>query len=113
MSDSTEQLSVLQQVERDEINRAFRDVVATEAGKRVVFWMLEQCAIYQDAFSGDPHVTNYQLGRQASGRLLISKLDELDPRVYPRLLIDMAEIREVDRALADAMAQGMEQEDEE
>lgn len=113
MRDLTEQPSVIQQIERDELAKAFRDVLAGASGKRVLFWILETCAIYRDAFEGDNNVTNYTLGQQASGRKLIAMLDTIDPRFYPQLLMDMAEIRAMDRAAAEALADDMEQEDEE
>lgn len=104
MSDVKEQLSPLEQIARDELNGAFRSVFASPDGKRVLFWILEQCAIYQDAWSGENNATNYQLGRQASGRRLIEKLDEIDPRIYPQLLLDIADIKAMDRAAADKLS---------
>lgn len=99
--DLQEQLSPAQQIEREELEAAFRGVLSSASGKRVLFWMLEQCAIYQDAFSGENNATNYTLGLQAGGRKLIAKLDQIDPRLYPELLMAMAEIRAMDRAAAD------------
>ena len=105
MSDLNEQLSPEQEIARAELAQAFHDVLATVAGKRVLYWVLEVCAIYRDAFAGDNNLTNYTLGRQAAGRELIAKLDEIDPRFYPSLLMAMAEIREMDRAAARATAE--------
>jgi hypothetical protein len=113
MTDLSEQLSQQQKVERDELAKAFRHVLSDARGKRVLFWILEQCAIYQDAFSADNDVTNYTLGQQASGRKVIAQMDAIDPRLYPQLLVDRAEIRERDRAAAKAMAKNQEQEDDE
>lgn len=104
MSELTEQLSPGQAYERDELHRAFRRLLATVDGKRVVYWMLAQCAIYQDAFALETNVTNYTLGRQAAGRVVIGKLDEIEPRLYPQLLMDIAEIQEVDRAAVKALS---------
>lgn len=112
MSDVEQGFTPAQEYERDTLERAFRTVMQSEAGKRVVFWMLERCAIYQDAFSSEPSVTNYVLGRQAAGRDLIGMLDELDPRTYPRLLLDIAEIKEVDRAAAEALTANQENDDD-
>lgn len=106
-------LSPEQYVAQSELSAAFRAVLATPAGKRVLFWMLEQCAIYEDAFAGEAHsATDYTLGRQSAGRRLIGKLDELDPRIYPQLLIEVAEIRDMDRAAARALAEKAEPDDE-
>lgn len=112
MRDLSEQLSPAQIVERAELQKAFHDVFALSSGKRVLFWMLEQCAIYRDAYTGENNSTNYQLGLQAAGRQLIGKLDEIDPQMYPNLLIAMAEIRETDKAQAQSLAEKMEPEDD-
>ncbi len=105
-----EQLSPEQQSEREELARAFREVFELDSGKRVIFWILEQCAIYQDAFSGEDAVTNYRLGLQAAGRRLIEKLDDIEPRLYPKLLLAVADLKAMDRA---AIAAKQEQQDDE
>ncbi len=46
MSDLAEQLSPQDAAERADLDEAFREVFKTAAGKSVLFWMLEQCAIY-------------------------------------------------------------------
>jgi hypothetical protein len=112
--DVAEELTPLQQVEREELARAFREVFNLAAGKRVLFWMLEQCAIYQDADCGEAtHATAGMLGEQRVGRKLIAALDGIDPRLYPQLLMDRAEIRKLDKAAAQARAKTQEKEDEE
>lgn len=114
MSDElSEQLSPIEAFEREELANAFREVLASASGKRVLFWVLEQAAIYSDAFGGEnTNATNYSLGLQAVGRKLISKFDEIDPRFYPRLLLDVAELKAMDRA-AVARATEKDEEDEE
>lgn len=86
--------------EQDELNEAFKAVLATSAGKRVLFWVLEQAAIYRDAYSGDDAATNYVLGSQAVGRKLIGQMDQIDQRAYPRLLLEVADMNEMKRAAA-------------
>lgn len=113
IGDLSEQLSPQEQSERDELARAFREVFAMASGKRVLFWLLEQCAIYRDAFAGDDAVTNYTLGQQVPGRKLIAMLDDLDPRLYPRLLLDIADLKAMDRAAVAAALAKLEKEDEE
>jgi hypothetical protein len=109
----SEQLSPIEAFEREELARAFHGILSDAAGKRVLFWVLEQCAIYADPFAGEStNATNYSLGLQAVGRKLISKFDEIDPRLYPRLLLDIAELKAMDRA-AVARATEKEEEDEE
>ncbi len=104
MSDLTEQLSPLDAVERDETHKAFREVMATVAGKRAIYWMLQQCAIYRDPFCGENNATNYTIGSQRPGRMLIAMLDEVDPNLYPDLLKSIAIIRETDKAAAKALS---------
>jgi hypothetical protein len=112
-SELSEQLSAQEQSERDELVKAFGDVWRSASGKRVLFWLLEQCAIYADPFAGENvNATNYTLGQQAVGRKVISKFDEIDPRHYPRLLLDIAELKAMDRAAA-ALATQKDEEDEE
>lgn len=113
MSDVREALSPIQEAERAEIDRAFRDVFALASGKRVLFWLLSECRVYGDAFSGDDAATNYTLGLQAAGKKLISKLDDLDARYYPQLLLAMGEMRETDRAIARATADNHGEDDDE
>ena len=99
--------------EREEISKAFREVFALSAGKRVLFWMLEQCAIYQDAFAGDAtNTTNYTLGRQSSGRRLIEMLDTVDPKFYPALLLAIADMKATDLAMVEALVKQEEGEED-
>lgn len=112
MADAEERLSPAQAYERDELHRAFRRMLATVDGKRVLYWMLEQCSIYQDAWALESNVTNYSLGRQSVGRVVIGKLDEIEPRLYPQLLMDIAGIREVDRAAVESLTKKQENDDD-
>ena len=94
-----------------DMDKAFQDVFTTDAGKRVLFWMLEQSAIYSDAFGGEDNITNYTLGRQSIGRVLIGRLDVIDPRLYPQLLLDIANLKAMDIA-AEKLKEPKEVEDE-
>jgi hypothetical protein len=111
--DLSEQLSPAQTIEREALHKAFRDVLATASGKRVLFWVLERAAIYEDPDQGEfTHATSTIIGRQKVGRLVMAKLDEIDPMLYPALLIAMNDIRETDKAAAEALAEKMEPEDD-
>jgi len=87
-------LSEMQELQQDDLKRAFRDVIATAAGKRVLFWVMEQCVIYGEAYTGDDNATNYNLGRQGVGKRLIAMLDGIDPKIYPTLLLEVARMNE-------------------
>lgn len=96
--------------EQADLDQAIKDVLGTASGKRVIFWMLEEAGVYRDAFSGDDAATNYVLGQQSVGRKVIAALDQLDPRNYPRLLLDVADLKAMDRA---ANERADQQEDDE
>lgn len=103
MDDVSEELSTADKISRDAIEAAFRDVFATHAGKRVLYWMLEQCGMYEAAFTGEAASTNFILGKQEVGRRVVGKLDEINPQFYPQLLLTIAEIRDRERAAAEAI----------
>lgn len=96
-------MNALDTIERDKLHTSFRELLGTEAGRRVIYWTLEQCAIYRDAYTGDDAATNYTLGMQASGRRVIAEIDAINPRFYPQLLLDISELRDRDRAAAQAI----------
>lgn len=84
-------------MDRDQadLNTALQEVLKSPSGKRVLFWVLEQAAIYRDAFAGDNNATNYVLGQQSVGRKLIDRMGEIDPRAYPTLLLEIADMKAV------------------
>lgn len=84
--------------EEKDLDEALRALLTVDQGKRVLFWILSEAAIYRDAFSGDDAATNYVLGSQAVGRRIIQRLDMIDVRMYPRLLLDVADLKEMERA---------------
>jgi len=101
MSDFSEQPSAPHDFEREELAKAFREVFSLASGKRVLFWMLEQCSIYQEAYAGEmTNATNYTLGLQGAGRRLIGKLDQIDPTMYPKLLLAIADLKATEQAAA-------------
>lgn len=89
----------------DDTLQAFKAVLATGPGKRVLFWLLEQAGIYRDPFGGTDQATNYTLGQQSIGRKLMAMLDQIDPRAYPQLLIDVADEEAMARAARAAAAE--------
>lgn len=111
MTDLVEGLTPIQAFERQELERAYRALLASPDGQRVLFDILERAAVYIDPHSGaDTHSTSYMLGRQSVGRMLIGQMDAIDPRLYPRLLMDRADMKAMDIA-ASAAQQGEEDEE--
>lgn len=91
--------------EQEELDKAFRDVMSLASGKRVMFWILAQCEVYADPDCGEfTHGTATKIGAQKIGRKLIGKLDSIDPRLYPKLLLEIADMK--------AMAQAAQQEND-
>ncbi|OJF92070.1 hypothetical protein AX761_21765 [Rhizobium sp. 58] len=110
--DVKEELSAEQAVAKNALNGAFQEVFSTEAGKRVLFHLIALGSPYEDAFSGDDAVTNYTLGRKKQSLEIINALGEIDARLYPQLLLAMADIREMDRAIAAKQTENQESDDE-
>lgn len=111
MADLQRQPFTADDYRQSELAKALASVAGSHEGRRVLFWVLEQAGIYQDAYSADDAATNYRLGQQSIGRRLIEAFDLVDPRAYPRLLLDLAEMQELDRAAVAAMVKP-EDEDE-
>jgi hypothetical protein len=112
MEQFKDQPSIPHSIGQDEITAAFREVFSTASGKRVLFWLLEQCAIYGEAYAGElVNATHYTLGRQGVGRRLIAELDRIDPTLYPRLLLAIADLKANDRAAAASRAADEEGQD--
>lgn len=112
MGGLSEELSLSQAYERDELHRAFRRLLGTVDGKRVLLFVLAQCALEVDPYTGEDNATNFMLGRQNVARRLIATMDDIDPRLYPQLLLDIAEIREVDRSAVESLTKKQENDDD-
>lgn len=84
--------------EHESLVSAMEGLLSVPQGQRVLFWVLEQAAVYRDAFSGDDAATNYVLGQQSVGRKMIDLMDQIDPRTYPKLLLSIADLKAMDQA---------------
>lgn len=99
---------------RDEqgLREALRTVLDTAEGKRVVFWLLGRAGLYANAFdAGSEAAERYRLGRQSIGMEILQKLDLIDARLYPRLLLERGEAEELNRAARDAASRVKHTED--
>ncbi len=88
--------------EEADLLEAFRLMMETAWGKRVVFWLLGRAGLYASAFETNEAVERYRLGRQSIGLEILQKLDLVDARLYPRLLLERGEARELERAARQA-----------
>lgn len=60
---------------------AWADVLATKAGRLVVWHMLAECRLYSPTFTGNSW-GNFQEGRRAVGLEVLARIHETDPRHY-------------------------------
>jgi len=79
---------------KDRLHEAIAAVLATDDGRRVVFWLLSICGLYEDGFTGDDALTNYRLGRQAVGKQILAQMNAIDGELYPRFLMECARMRQ-------------------
>lgn len=103
-------MTAQQDSEAAELDKAYGEVFATASGKLVLYDMLEMCGMYTAAFTGENNATNFMLGKQEAGKQLIDKLNGVDQRFYPQLLLAIADIREMNKAASERAAK-LEQED--
>lgn len=99
---------------RKEILSAIHEVVETAAGRRFVHWLLGECRLYGSAFAGDSvATTNFFLGQQDIGRRVLLAMDQIDPRLYPEMLLKVADDRAIDRAVQDKASETSGENDDE
>lgn len=99
---------------RDEqdLRASLAAMLATADGKRVVFWLLGRCGIYANAFDpGSEAAERYQLGRQSIGLEILQKLDLIDARLYPTLILERGQQEEMNRAAREAATKSSQPED--
>lgn len=85
-----------------DLREALRRLLTTADGKLVVFWLLSRAGLYANAFDVGEAIERYRLGRQSIGLEILGKLDQIDARLYPRLLLERGEALEMDRAAREA-----------
>lgn len=95
----------LHRVRERETLRVLDAALQTADGKRLVYTFLELCGVFRNPFAGEStHQTAFNAGSSNVGKMLIHKLDTIDPTAFPRLMLDMANIRASDDAEARAQA---------
>lgn len=73
----------------DPFERALTNVVATPEGRTLIWAILSQTKIYDETFSGNS-ADIFEKGRRSVGLWLISQMTDIDPTIYPRMLLDVA-----------------------
>ncbi len=73
----------------DPLDAALSAVVKTPQGRTLLWAILGHTKIYDENFSGNSGDI-FDKGRRSVGLWLIAMLTELDPTIYPRMLLDVA-----------------------
>lgn len=71
------------------LHEALSKVCKMPEGRALMWAIIGQTKIYSEDFSGNSRDI-FDKGRRSVGLWLIAQLTEVDPTVYPRLLLDMA-----------------------
>jgi len=85
-----------QQKERDSLITAILNVMRTEAGKVLIWELLDLCDIHSDIFTGNSQ-TFYLEGKRSVGLQILQLLEEADPEFYPMLLLERAKQSKVNK----------------
>lgn len=70
-----------------------RTAMNTKATKDLVWDLLDFCGLNSESFTGNSS-TFYNEGKRAVGLYLLSVLQEADPKIYPKLIIEKIEHNE-------------------
>lgn len=74
----------------EELDNDIRELAKTNAGRSVLRWILGLCQIYSDNFTGDNSGFYYQ-GQRSIGLQILEKLNDVDPRIYIKLITEVIE----------------------
>lgn len=80
--------------ETERFNESLKAVINTPEGRCVLETILNVCGIEVSAFFGEPSTRDYRLGRQAIGMQIAQAIRDLEPRAWPKFLIDCEEDHE-------------------
>lgn len=89
---------------RDDLTHAVRETLLNAQGRQVLWWIIEQCGIYQVGPIGNSG-TNVHQGERNVGLKIINLLESVEPTAYPRLHLEMVQTNEERRRLT-AIAKG-------
>lgn len=67
-----------------------REVAKSKAGKAFIWHLLGLANLYSESFTGNSS-TFYNEGRRGFGLQILQLLDDADPTIYPRMILDNIE----------------------
>jgi hypothetical protein len=76
--------------EESQVLESMRYIMSFEQGQDLLWYILSQCGIYSDNFTGDTSKTNYLLGQRSIGLMLLQIMNDTDPRMYAKLQLRKA-----------------------
>ena len=77
-------------VRQELLQNAVLKLSTSDEGKRFIYHILDLCGIHTSSFTGNSQ-TFYLEGRRSVGLEIISLMEAVDPRLYPKLLLTMQE----------------------
>lgn len=72
-----------------------REVLALPAGRRILWWVLEEAGIYRSSFTGN-NTTFYNEGMRQVGLLLLGKIVEAKPEAMIQMMTEAKKREEND-----------------
>lgn len=66
-----------------------QDAMRQRHVRDIIWHILSLCGLYSDQFSGNREHTDYLLGQRSIGLAVLQLLEDADPSIYPRLLLEM------------------------
>lgn len=67
-----------------------RAVLKTASGRKVIYHILDLCNLYADSFTGNSQTFHLE-GKRSIGLDILALIQEVDPKAYPKLLLEMQE----------------------
>lgn len=80
-----------EQKEYERLLDDLKEVLKTNQGKNVMWWVLSQCGIYDTNFSDEDRKTNFLLGKRDIGLGIIGLMHDADPTMYAKLQLEKAD----------------------
>ena len=75
-------------VEQELLDNAILKLATSDEGQRFIYHLLDLCGVHTVTFTGNSQ-TFYLEGRRSIGLEIISLMEAVDPRLYPKLLLTM------------------------
>ena len=72
-----------------EVGRALNNVMCTAEGRLVIWTILSSTGMHRDEFHGGERDA-FEKGKRSIGLQLVSLMQDVDPTIYPRMLLEVA-----------------------